>query len=203
MRLTSTQRVRLQSQKLKYYIQTRCAYIVWCFGLLDTVSVACITSVRLWGSRVRVCYRNVHTHSTKSLTQIYVVCIEFESVQTCMPIDRQLSASLLSSWDSWVTLVVVAVVMVTVLLVTCWLFGPWTCALAASMEAVRAFMLLMLSVELLRPDWPVARTWLDGPPLPLSSLYASCADSVLLWAVMEMCGRVGVDLGGTGGGVFL
>lgn len=43
-----------------------------------------------------------------------------------------------------------------------------TCALAASMAAVKAFMLSILSVELLRPDWIVM-----SPLGPSSSMYAS------------------------------
>lgn len=102
--------------------------------------------------------------------------------------------ALLSAADT-----VAVAVMVMVLLVTCWLAGPCTCALAASMAAVSAFMLSMLSVELDRPGWELMPP--RGPEPP--SMYASWADSVLLWAVMEMKGLEGVVRGGTGGGVFL
>ncbi|TNN73411.1 hypothetical protein EYF80_016365 [Liparis tanakae] len=68
---------------------------------------------------------------------------------------------------TWATAEVVAVavaVMVIVLLVTCWLAGPCTCALAASMAAVRAFMLSMLSVELDRPGWELMPVRVPEPP---------------------------------------
>lgn len=67
------------------------------------------------------------------------------------------------------------------------------------MAAVRAFMLSMLSVEFDSPGWEVIPVLWPEPP----SMYASCADSVLLWAVMDMKGFEGVVRGGTGGGVFL
>lgn len=110
-----------------------------------------------------------------------------------MPMERHLllrRASLRSSG-------VCAKAALMVLLLTCWLAGPWTWALAASMAAASAFMLSMLSVELLRPDWMVASPRAPGP-----SKCASCADSVLLCAVMEMKGLVAAR-GGTGGGAFL
>lgn len=58
----------------------------------------------------------------------------------------------------------------------------------------------MLSVELNRLGWDVL-IWVRRPDP--SSMYASWADSVLLWAVMEMTGLDGVVRGGTSGGVFL
>lgn len=60
-------------------------------------------------------------------------------------------------------------------------------------------MLSMLSVEFDSPGWEVIPVLWPEPP----SMYASCADSVLLWAVMDMKGLEGVVRGGTGGGVFL
>lgn len=66
----------------------------------------------------------------------------------------RLACSFLLSSVIWAKAEVV-VVMVMLLFATCWLAGPWTWALAASMAAVRAFMLSMLSVELDRPDWMV------------------------------------------------
>lgn len=118
---------------------------------------------------------------------------------TCIPIDKHLfflKWSFFLSSTATVAMVVV-VVTVAVLFPTCWLAGPWICALAASMAAVSAFILSKLSVELLSPDWLMI-----SPLCPCPSMYASWADSVLLWAVMEINGLV-VVLGGTGGGVFL
>lgn len=60
-------------------------------------------------------------------------------------------------------------------------------------------MLSMLSVELDRPGWELIPVRVPGPP----SMYASWADSVLLWAVIDIKGLDGVVRGGTGGGVFL
>ena len=118
---------------------------------------------------------------------------------TCIPIDKHLfflKWSFFLSSTATVAMVVV-VVTVAVLFPTCWLAGPWICALAASIAAVSAFILSKLSVELLSPDWLMI-----SPLCPCPSIYASWADSVLLWAVMEINGLV-VVLGGTGGGVFL
>lgn len=118
---------------------------------------------------------------------------------TCIPIDKHLfflKWSFFLSSTATVAMVVV-VVTVAVLFPTCWLAGPWICALAASIAAVNAFILSKLSVELLSPDWLMI-----SPLCPCPSIYASWADSVLLWAVMEINGLV-VVLGGTGGGVFL
>lgn len=88
--------------------------------------------------------------------------------QTWIPMERHLrSASLcaLLSAERCATAEVVAVaVMVMVLLVTCWLAGPCTWALAASMAAVRAFMLSILSVELDRPGWELMPVRGPEPP---------------------------------------
>lgn len=87
--------------------------------------------------------------------------------QTWIPIERHLrSASLCALLsERCATAEVVAVaVMVMVLLVTCWLAGPCTWALAASMAAVRAFMLSMLSVELDRPGWELMPVRGPEPP---------------------------------------
>lgn len=69
---------------------------------------------------------------------------------TCIPMDRH---RFFLKWSFFLSSAVTAALVVAALLPMCWLAGPWIWAFAASMAAVRAFILSRLSVELLSPDW--------------------------------------------------
>lgn len=72
-------------------------------------------------------------------------CQHCRRICTCIPTERHFRrASLLLLLDA-----VVVAVMVMVLLVTCWLAGPWTWALAASIAAVRAFIIITLKYNII------------------------------------------------------